>query len=131
MFREFYFKIYELVLSTYHINPIVYIVIYVLATPSYYYGLFIAAKELVVYRAYQKKMGREFTLHDLILRKRFLEGYFLNRISWFAPYFYILIWGRGLPKRVYLLIILWTLVSSWLFLHSLQHKRMSTKEKVS
>ena len=131
MFKELFQGYYSLALNTYHVDPLVFIIIYVLATPFYYYGAFKAGKETIIFLSFQRKSKRRFSLHDLLLRRDFLLGYFINRISWFVPYAYVMLWGQNLQKEFYIILLMWVSLSSYLFLHNLQHKGMLTNQKVS
>jgi len=119
------------IVANYNVDPNIFIAIYILATPSYYYGAFKSGREAFLFSKNLKRQKKRFNLHDLLLEKGFLSGYMINRLSWFAPYAYVLLWGNNLPVRFYLTITTWTLVSSFLFLHNLKHKSMSRSKKTS
>ncbi len=68
----------------YHVNPILFILIYLVSVPIFYYSLFRTL------RALAKKLGNEIMLWGAI---------FL--CANIAPFLYVLIFGRNIPWWVY------------------------------
>lgn len=118
-----------LVVNNYGVDPTIFIVIYLVATPFYYWGAYLAGKEFIVFRKLQKQKKQRFNLHKLLLENGFLKGYSMNRVSWVSPYAYVIMVGEKLPGKFYFLIAAWTLVSSYIFIHNLKNKSMLTRSK--
>ena len=70
--------------DSYHVNPIIFIIIYLVSVPIFYYSLFRTL------RALTKKLGNEIMLWGAI---------FL--CANIAPFLYVLIIGRNIPWWVY------------------------------
>ncbi len=70
--------------DTYGVDPVVFLVIYLLAAPVFYYSLFRTA------RAMARRLGNEVALWS---------GVFLCAVV--APFLYVLFFGRNLPWWVY------------------------------
>jgi hypothetical protein len=115
--------------ETFNVNPIIFITIYIAMTPGYYYGWYRVGKEAYLHVKNRRKNNKKISLHDLFLEKGFLRGYTINRASWAAPYFYVFIWGSSIPKRYYLLIIIWFFVSLYIFTHNINKKYINNGQK--
>jgi hypothetical protein len=75
--------------ETYNVNPVIFLVIYLVCVPVFYYSLFRTL------RALAKKLGNEVMLWSAI---------FLGATA--APFVYVLIFGRNIPWWVYGIITL-------------------------
>jgi hypothetical protein len=75
--------------NNYHVDPVIFLVIYFLSVPFFYYSLF------RMIRAIPKKLGNEIMLWSTI---------FL--CANVAPFIYVLLFGRNLPWWVYGVIAL-------------------------
>ena len=75
--------------DTYGVNPVVFLAIYLVCTPFFYYSLFRTL------RALAKRLGKEVMLWSAV---------FLCATA--APYLYVLFFGRNLPWWVYGILVL-------------------------
>jgi hypothetical protein len=75
--------------DNYNVNPIIFLVIYLVCTPIFYYSLFRTL------RALAKKLGNEVMLWSTI--------FLCTNV---APFIYVLIFGRNIPWWVYGIIAL-------------------------
>jgi hypothetical protein len=94
MFEYIISKIYEILKvahDTYGVNPVVFLVIYLVCVPIFYYSLFRTLRALV------KKLGNEIMLWSAL---------FL--CANIAPFLYVLIFGRNIPWWVYGIIAIVT-----------------------
>jgi hypothetical protein len=71
----------------YKVNPVVFLVIYIVCTPIFYYSLFRTL------RALAKKLGKEVMLWSAI--------FLCVNV---APFLYVLLFGRNIPWWVYVII---------------------------
>jgi hypothetical protein len=126
---EFLRNYNDFIAETFHVNPAVFIAIYVIMTPSYYYGWYKVGREAFLHVKSRRRSRKKVSLHDLFLEKGFLEGYTINRISWAAPYFYVFIWGNEIPRKYYLLILTWFFVSLYIFTHNINTRYINPKKK--
>lgn len=73
--------------DTYGVNPVVFLVIYLVCTPIYYYSLFRTL------RALAKKLAKEIMLWSTV--------FLCTNV---APFLYVLLFGRNIPWWVYIII---------------------------
>ncbi len=77
----------------YGVNPLIFGLLYFGTVPSYIYGI---ARFVTVYKAGWVN---------------YLLWFSVGFVSFAAPYLYILIWGRNLPRRFYLILGGWITVA--------------------
>ena len=82
-------KLMQTARDDYGVNPVIFLVIYLVSAPVFYYSLF------RMVRALAQKVGREIMLWSAI---------FLG--ANIAPFLYVLVFGRNLPWWVYGIIAL-------------------------
>ncbi len=85
------------------VNPYIFLAIYVASIPFYYYPFFSLAKRLGFLRA-KNNLART------PLKSNLIQYIIINRLAWASPYFYVLIWGKGLPRVVSILIYVYLLL---------------------
>jgi len=108
---EFINRIKDLAYNTYHVDPGIFLFLYLLSIPFYYFGWFWLVREGLRIKKNdhaQPKIGR------LIREKKILIPLGLNRVAWILPYLYIIIFGRNLPYWIWILMILW--IGLWLYI---------------
>jgi hypothetical protein len=88
---DYIFSHIEEILNTardyYKVNPVIFLVIYLVCTPIFYYSLFRTL------RALAKKLGKEVMLWSAI--------FLCVNV---APFLYVLLFGRNIPWWVYVII---------------------------
>jgi len=82
-------KLSQIACETYGVNPIIFISIYIICVPIFYYSL------IRTFRAIAKKLGKEIMIWSII---------FL--CANVAPFLYVMMFGRNIPWWVYIIIIL-------------------------
>ena len=111
-------QIYNKAVFTYNVNPYVLIALYILSYPFFYGGYIMMAK--IGYRYF--KNVKKFDLSGLLSEKGFIKWLVVNRFGWVMPYIYVIILGRNLPIWVYLLIILWLVITTYLIIQKVYKK---------
>lgn len=95
---EFLERIVRFVENTYRVSPWVFIILYLLSIPIYWYGW------------YKVALG----LWDRDWRKT-AWGITINRLAWFLPYLYVIFQGKNLPKWFWISLFVLITSSSALF----------------
>lgn len=127
MISSFVQNLVNIARDVYAVDPAIFLIIYIIMTPTYYIGWFLVGKDALKYRKECKTKKCVFSFHDLLLRNGFLRGYVINRISWVAPYVYVIFWGENLPVRFYLILFGWVGISMYIFMHNIRKKYMLTE----
>lgn len=91
--------------ESHNVNPIIFITLYIISFPFYYYPLLRMRKIF--------KERKKVKLIENIVFKSII----INRLAWASPYLYILIFGRGLSMLVTTLLIIYVLLGIVLFLY--------------
>lgn len=80
------------------VNPYIFLSIYLASFPFYYLPIF-KLKEHV------KLLRDKNNPHRLsTFKKDIIKYIIINRLAWAAPYFYVLLWGYGLPMAFIVLV---------------------------
>jgi hypothetical protein len=103
-------KYRDLAVNTYHVDPVIFIVIYVISIPFCYICLFVMGKLIWHLKETHKLKGREIIKH-----KNFVRALIVYLLAFISPYFYVLVWGDNLPIWVWLLISLIVGLSLYIF----------------
>ena len=99
----------------YGVNPAIFLVIYLMGVPFFYYSLF------RMMRAFAKKLGKEALVWSTV---------FLCAIV--APFIYVLLFGRNLPWWIYGIIALLIGQGIFALVRKLRHtKRLANQYKPS
>jgi len=106
------------VTATYHVNPYIFIVLYVVSIPPYWWGLFDIARG--TYFAATRRTTREWRV--------IARGVVVNQAAWFLPYIYVAIAARRLPWFVWVLLGVMVTFSVTYFL--IQLRRGGLKDKL-
>lgn len=83
------------VTATYHVNPYIFIFLYVISIPPYFWGLFDIARG--TYYAATRRTMREWRV--------IVRGVIVNQAAWFLPYAYVMVVARSLPWFVWVLLV--------------------------
>lgn len=126
---DFIINLYNQANNTYHVNPLIFVVLYIITVPIYYYGQFIMIKVGYKYFKKERKEKKKFDIGGLITSKGFIKGLIINRFGWVAPYIYVFIFGRNLPIWVYVLILVWLSITSLLIIW--KTRKQAIKESIS
>jgi|GEM_PF-6544690 len=118
--------LYNVARDVYHINPAIFVFLYIITIPVYYLGWAIVIERGYKFYKKIKEDNTPYVLSDFFSEKGFLVGFYINRFGWFAPYIYVVIYGRNIPIYIYILIFGWLILSSYLFLHKI-HKKIINK----
>jgi len=103
--------------ETYSVNPYVFIALYVVTIPPYYWGLWDIARGI-----YGSVKTRSLANKSLIIR-----GVIINQASWFLPYVYVAIAARHLPWYIWAFIAVVTMCSAALFAIRLKQGRVPVR----
>lgn len=100
--------------GTYHVDPVIFIWIYLLTVPPNWFSTFLMIHS--GYRCYKEKNKniKLFRISDLFSRGDFLFGFILAITTWAAPYLYVLFWGENLPVWVYIVFAVLLLLMPYL-----------------
>jgi hypothetical protein len=98
-------KMSQVARDTYGVNPIIFMAIYLVCVPIFYYSL------IRTIRAIAKKLGNEVMLWSAI---------FL--CATIAPFLYVVVFGRNIPWWVYIIIVLLVGQGVWSFIMKLRKK---------
>jgi hypothetical protein len=93
MFNDYIVRLNDIAANTYHVNPVIFSVIYLLSIPFFYLSFYFVVKELV---AIQKEHGKITPQHFVEGRKLTLWACILLAV-YLSPYLYVAIWGRNMP----------------------------------
>lgn len=106
------------VTATYHVNPYIFIVLYVVSIPFYWWGLFDIARG--TYYAATRRTMREWRV--------IVRGAVVNQAAWFLPYAYVMVVARQLPWFVWVLLVVMVVLSVTYF--AIQLKRGGLKARL-
>ena len=93
---------YDLAVNTYHVNPVIFLILYLGAVPFFYLSIFFILREVVRLR----KSGRQLTLSTLVDDRTIDVWFIVFVVANVLPYIYIAIWGRNVPPWVWMPILL-------------------------
>jgi fatty acid desaturase len=93
---------------SHNVDPLIFIIIYLASFPFYYLPL-LKIKKFYDSRKDKKELGREV-----------LASIIINRFAWAAPYGYVMIWGKGLPAWIYMLVSAYLLFGAIYFVYSMR-----------
>lgn len=112
-----FFERYRLLaMNTYSVDPLVFFVIYFGVTPLYYYGEYLMLKAAIKHYRERHNSAEPAKLIDLSSEKGFIAGLLINRLSWLAPYIYVLVYGENLSWWLYVMIFSWMIFICSIFL---------------
>lgn len=86
-----------LAIEKYCVDPGVYLILYLITVPIYYFGLYLMVERGIKIYKDDKKTKRMFGLNQLFSDHVFLIGLITNLIASLIPYFYIVFWGDNIP----------------------------------
>jgi len=93
MFNEYISKYYDLAANTYHVNPVIYLVIYLASIPIFYVAFYFVIKELLRI----KKEDKKITPGHFVEEKKLAAWSLVLLFVYLAPYIYVGFWGQNLP----------------------------------
>lgn len=96
----------EWVKNTYNVNPYIFIFLYLVSIPIYWWGLYD-----VVSGSYRAVKERSLSEWQIIVR-----GIIINRLAWIMPYAYVMLSVRRLPIIVWIFLICMLTLSTSYFL---------------
>jgi len=102
MVGQYIHSFYELAVHTYHVNPVVFLILYLGTVPFFYLSIFFMLREVVRLRKSKRKLALGALLEDRTFDVWFLVFVAANVL----PYTYIAIWGRNVPLWVWIPIAL-------------------------
>lgn len=88
----------------YSVNPIIFIAMYLVTWPMVWYSWYLLVRS-----------------HKRADKKQFRNALWLNRLVTFAPYIYVLVWGRNFPVWLVPFSIVFMTVLSLVFKYRLGH----------
>lgn len=100
--------------NVYNVNPYIFVGLFFASLPFYYPGYYLMIKAGYRYFKNDYKKSKDFDLGNLIKSKGFLPGLIINRFGWVLPYLYLMTFGRNLPIWIYMLIIMWLGLTTYL-----------------
>lgn len=103
-------KYRDLATNTYHVDPVIFVVIYVVSIPICYGCLFFMGKIIWNLKEKHKLKG-----HEILKHKNFLKAILIYQIAWIAPYFYVMVWGRDLPLWFWFFLVATIGIASYFF----------------
>lgn len=109
-------------IDIYNVNPYIFLILYLVSVPIYYYGHVAMIKSGYRYYKDKKKTLKTFGVTEFLKDKGFIRGLIINRSAWVMPYIYVMVAGRNLPIWVYLLIIAWLALTSFLVVRKSRQK---------
>jgi hypothetical protein len=110
---------YDLAVNTYHVNPVVFLILYLGAVPFFYLSIFFVLREVVRLR----KTGRRLTLNTLADDRTLDVWFIVFVVANVLPYVYIAIWGRNVPLWVWIPILLVIAYAAYRFYQQVRVRR--------
>lgn len=92
----------------YNVEPAVFIFIYIVSIPFYYYPM-LRINKFIKDRSDRKKLEDDILISVIV-----------NRLAWAAPYFYVIIFGRNLPVWIYFAIFIYLFVGVVYFINRMK-----------
>jgi len=92
----------SLAVNTYHVNPNIFLLIYIISIPIFYIAIYFIAKELM---AIKKEHGK-ITAKHFLYEEALSFWMIVLLLDYLAPYLYIAIFGENLPTWVWAVIII-------------------------
>lgn len=99
MLVDFFRGIYNTALI-YSVNPIIFISIYVVSIPVFYYPLIKLAQSV-----------KEKPKNKNKIKKNIFRAIIICTLAWISPYFYVLVFGRNLPPWFVFLIVVFAIIT--------------------
>lgn len=113
---NFISHLFNQAVDVYNVNPIFYICLYLITIPIYYFGEYLMIKSGYQYYKREYVRTKKIDITKLISEEGFIKGLVINRFGWVAPYFYIFIFGKNLPWWLYVLVVVWLFVTTFLII---------------
>lgn len=113
---------WQLAENTYHVNPLIFVILMTASVPPYYWGWFALAKETVDFGKRYKNKQNGLKITDILTEKGFLLPLTINRAAWVMPYIYVIFWGKNIPLWFWIVFFGWICLSSYLFWNKLKQK---------
>lgn len=104
MLNEYFSSLRAEAIGVYHVDPLIFIIIYVITIPVYYLGLFIMVEQGIICYKADKKRAKKFHLNELFSHKGFIIGLLILIIGWIAPYIYVILYGDNIPLIAYVVV---------------------------
>jgi ubiquinone/menaquinone biosynthesis C-methylase UbiE len=110
---NFFTKYQDLAVNTYHVNPTIFVIIYLLSIPFFYLSLFHVIKEVVAL----KNVHGKFSAKHFVLERKLSFWTILLLLVYISPYLYVMVFGQNLPLIVWLVIVFFVFFTVfWLYL---------------
>lgn len=104
----------------YHINPTIFCIIFFGSGVPLYYGFYLIWRSAVKFEG--RKLKRKKIDH-----KELKAGVVISAIGWCLPYLYVMFFGK-LPLKLWIVFILFILVTGTLFIRTLRNKVLEAEE---
>ncbi|NTU69850.1 class I SAM-dependent methyltransferase [bacterium] len=95
-------------ITSYGTNPLIFVLIWFLSIPFYWYGWYLIGSAAWVER-------NKLSFYNLTHSRVLLRGILINRIAWISPYVYIMYSGKSLATWFWVSLISWLFVGLILF----------------
>ena len=102
--------------NRFHVDPVIFIVIYLLTIPPNWYSTFLMVRS--AYRSY--KETKRISLNGLLSKPDFITGFILCVLTIAAPYVYVLIWGENLPVWFYIYLFALAVLMPYLIIRKVR-----------
>jgi len=109
--------------NRFHVDPAIFIVIYLLTIPPNWYSTFLMVRS--AYRCY--KGNKRIPINDLISKPDFITGFVLCVLTLVAPYVYVLIYGSNLPVWFYIYLVMLAVLMPYLIIRKVRKKAVAKK----
>lgn len=111
-----YLKSLAIYADQHNVNPKVFVLIYLFSFIPFYYPII---KTRVIYDVFREgwKSG--------LIAKKIIGAIIINRLAWVAPYVYVLVFGRNLPRWLIILIVLYLIIGLTYFIYKINKKRIN------
>jgi hypothetical protein len=117
--------------NSYHVDPTIFLIFYIISVPIYYLGWGILLKAVYTFR--QKHKGK--SLKAVSKDRNFKIGFYIILIGGYIPYPYIIFCGRNLPAWFWIFLIIWLLLPTYFFwqnikkhINHVNHKNHKSKK---
>jgi len=104
----------DLAVSQYHVDPVVFIILYLVTIPTFYFGIYEIGKSAFEYRSKERKKNAR-------AQKDFTFGLLVAVASWLAPNVYVILYGENIPTIFWVFLCVVVLCSGYL-----TYKKIST-----
>jgi len=120
---EFLNSLRDEAVNRFHVDPAIFIVIYLLTIPPNWYSTFLMVRS--AYRCY--KENKRIPINDLITKPDFIIGLVLCVLTLATPYVYVLIYGSNLPVWFYIYLVILAVLMPYLIIRKVRKKAVAKK----